>query len=306
MSRFPFTSYPNGWFVVAYSDELLPGQVLNCHYFGQDIVLYRTERGDARAIDPYCPHLGTHLGHGGTVSGETLRCPFHGWCFDSSGRCTSVPGLAKPPRASVKHWHLHEADGLVYIYYHSQGAAPDWQVQPVESEGWSRDRRAQWRLRTHPQEILENGFDLAHFRVLHGIPRYEVLRPPEDDGHLMRMLIGYEGAPEETIRTDIKMYGLGIFLTEVERTGFHDRQRFYSTPVDGESIDLRAVHNVRALSDPDETAQLAQNAYDGFVAFLQPDFPIWENKRYVERPPLTRVDGPISAIRKWARRFYGA
>jgi len=306
MSRFPFTSYPNGWFVVAFSDELLAGQVLNRHYFGQDIVLYRTAQGEAHAIHPYCPHLGAHLGHGGTVVEETLRCPFHGWCFDPDGRCVSVPGLAHPPRIPVKHWHLHEASGIVYVYHHARGAAPDWRVPPVETEGWSADRRAQWRLRTHPQEILENGFDIAHFKALHGIPKYEILQPPAGDGPAMRMQIGYEGAPEETICTAIEMYGLGIFLTEVRRVGYHDRQRFYSTPVDCDFMELRAVHNIRALPDLDETAHLAEDAFQGFVEFLKPDFPIWENKRYIEHPPLTPADGPIQVLRTWTRQFYDA
>lgn len=307
MSRFPFTSYPNGWFIVALSDELSPGQVLNCHYFGQDIVLYRTEQGEAHAVDPHCPHLGTHLGHGGTVVGENLRCPFHGWCFDGSGQCTEAPGSKKPPRQSIKQWHLHEANGFIYLYYHSEGAAPDWTVQPieVESEGWSSNRITKWHLRSHPQEILENGFDTAHITVLHNAAAQEVLQAPVEEGHRIRLQVGREGSPEETMHTDMEAYGIGIFFVELTRMGFCDRRSFYPTPVDNESIDLRFVYNIR-LPDPAKTEQMAENAFDQVLEFLEPDFPIWENKVYVERPPLTQADGPIPAFRKWARQFYGA
>ena len=44
MSRFPFP-LPNGWFQVAYSDELAPGGVVPLHYFGRELVLFRTEGG---------------------------------------------------------------------------------------------------------------------------------------------------------------------------------------------------------------------------------------------------------------------
>ena len=39
MSRFPFSRYPNGWFQVAYSDELEKGAVLPLRYFDKDLVL---------------------------------------------------------------------------------------------------------------------------------------------------------------------------------------------------------------------------------------------------------------------------
>lgn len=306
MSRFPFTPYPNGWFVVAFSEELSPGQVLNLHYFGRDIVLYRTESGEAHAIDPYCPHLGTHLGHGGRVIGETLRCPFHGWCFDDTGRCVSVPNLARPPRASVSRWHLRESDGLLYLYHHAQGAAPDWDVAIVDTDGWSPDLKAQWRVRTHPQEVIENGFDIAHFNALHGMGDMEIMRPPSDEGSLMRMRLGYDSSPDERLEVEVAIYGLGLVNTvaEVMQTGFRDRQRLYMTPVDDEMIDLRAIVNIQNTSDPDETAQTAQGFFEAFEAVVTADFPIWENKRYVERPLLTRADGPIHLFRTWARRFY--
>ena len=75
---------PNGWFAVAWSRELHAGDVRPIHYFGEDLVLFRTRSGQARVLDAFCPHLGAHLGYGGRVMGETVRCPFHGWQFDGT------------------------------------------------------------------------------------------------------------------------------------------------------------------------------------------------------------------------------
>ena len=36
----PFPAYPNGWFVVAWSDEVATGEVVPLEYFGRDYVLY--------------------------------------------------------------------------------------------------------------------------------------------------------------------------------------------------------------------------------------------------------------------------
>ena len=84
MSRFPFPAVFNGWYFVAYSDELPVRGVQPLHYFGVDLVVYRDDDGVAHVLDAHCPHLGAHLGHGGLVCGPALRCPFHGWRWNIS------------------------------------------------------------------------------------------------------------------------------------------------------------------------------------------------------------------------------
>ena len=46
--RFTFPPYPVGWFCIGYSHELAPGDVKPLHYFGQHLVLFRTEAGEAK------------------------------------------------------------------------------------------------------------------------------------------------------------------------------------------------------------------------------------------------------------------
>src|SRR5262249_18392626 len=63
LPRFPFPSFPTGWFALASSAELAPGDVKAIRALGRDLVLFRTQSGTACVVDAYCPHLGTHLGH---------------------------------------------------------------------------------------------------------------------------------------------------------------------------------------------------------------------------------------------------
>lgn len=87
---------PYGWFQVLYSHELAPGESKPLEYFGTDLVIFRTESGEAKVLDAYCPHMGAHLGYGirgetgrgGRVSGDSIVCPFHGWAFDGDGPFT--------------------------------------------------------------------------------------------------------------------------------------------------------------------------------------------------------------------------
>ena len=146
MSRYPFTSYPNGWFVVALSSELPAKGVQRMHYFGQELVLFRTESGVANILDAYCPHLGAHMGEGGCVKGETLECPFHSWRFNGAGQCTEIPYSQKIPRqAKTRAWQVREVHGLIALWHHAEGKEPTSEpmLPDYNDEGtWSEDRKS--------------------------------------------------------------------------------------------------------------------------------------------------------------------
>ncbi|MGW2323696.1 Rieske (2Fe-2S) protein [Streptomyces sp. NPDC001155] len=103
--------YPSGWFCLARSRELAPGNVLTRRFMDEDVVLYRTRDGRPRAVHPYCPHLGAHLGAGGTVEGQNLVCPFHRFAFAPDGTCVGTPD-GPPPRARLQHHTISERNGL--------------------------------------------------------------------------------------------------------------------------------------------------------------------------------------------------
>ncbi len=46
--KVPFTWKPTGWFMVGWSAEFPVGEVRPLHYFGEDLVAWRTEDGDLR------------------------------------------------------------------------------------------------------------------------------------------------------------------------------------------------------------------------------------------------------------------
>jgi Rieske [2Fe-2S] domain len=50
--------YPTGWFVVAWSSDVAPGEVKRLHYFRRELVCFRTDGGEVSVLDAYCQHLG--------------------------------------------------------------------------------------------------------------------------------------------------------------------------------------------------------------------------------------------------------
>ena len=54
-------------------------------------MLFRTESGQVHVMDAYCQHLGANLGVGGTVEGENIVCPWHGWRWRGDGTNALIP-----------------------------------------------------------------------------------------------------------------------------------------------------------------------------------------------------------------------
>ena len=59
--------YPNGWYIACKSQELAPGNSKSVDIAGENMVLFRSTKGDVHALHAYCSHLGANLGVGGKV-----------------------------------------------------------------------------------------------------------------------------------------------------------------------------------------------------------------------------------------------
>ena len=165
---------PFGWFRVSESKDLEAREIKTVHYLGEDFLLYRTEEGEACVTDPYCPHLGAHLGYGGTIEGGNIRCPFHHWSFDSTGQCVDIPYAKRiPAKAQLKSYPTIERNGIIFMWHHPDGIEPKWDLPVVEdwnTDGWLEPIYHTAVVRSHPQEMAENVVDSPHFKFVHGTP----------------------------------------------------------------------------------------------------------------------------------------
>jgi 3-ketosteroid 9alpha-monooxygenase subunit A len=311
MPRFPFPPFPNSWFQVAYSDELAVGAVLPLRYFGRELVAFRGEDGVARVLDAYCAHLGAHLGVGGAVQGNVIRCPFHAWCFDGSGTCVEIPYAKRiPPKARIQAWHVCEQNGLIMVWHDMEGRPPQFELPRVPEYGhedWTDYKRLRWRIKSHNQEMAENAVDRAHFRYVHrtvDVPESKA----EVDGHILRVV---SKAQMRTPRGDMDgeiastSYGFGFSTTRF--SGIVETLLVASvTPIDVEDLDVRFSFTVRKIGDADITRGVGKALVSDITKQMGEDKPIWENKIYQPRPVLCDGDGPIAVFRNWCTQFYSA
>ncbi|MET1084713.1 MAG: Rieske 2Fe-2S domain-containing protein, partial [Burkholderiales bacterium] len=74
------------WQPAALVDELdAERPVRRGRLLGEDLVLFRDERGRCGLLERRCPHRRADLSYGRREDGG-LRCAFHGWLFDVDGR----------------------------------------------------------------------------------------------------------------------------------------------------------------------------------------------------------------------------
>jgi phenylpropionate dioxygenase-like ring-hydroxylating dioxygenase large terminal subunit len=273
-------------------------------------VLWRGETGEPRLFDAYCPHLGAHLGVGGRVEGDALRCPFHAWKFDGAGRCVEIPYAKRiPPKAAVRAWPLERRNGLLFAWYDPSGGAPRFALPEVPewgAPGWTAPEVRSFEVRTHPQEMAENVVDAVHFRFVHGTPKIPPMTA-EIRGHEFHATQGLTFTTpqgEAPGRVEVRMIGPGFgvtrFLGVVETllliTGIPIEPGLHRTTI-------RFI--VKKIAGNAEATRGVARAFVAEIArqYAQ-DIPIWENKRFLPRPLLCDGDGPILELRRYFAQFY--
>jgi nitrite reductase/ring-hydroxylating ferredoxin subunit len=311
MSRFPWP-IPFGWFAIAWSAHLSPGGVVPYRGFGRDLVLWRDERGAAHLHDAYCPHLGAHLGHGGTVSDCELVCPFHGWQFDDGGRNTCIPYSERTNgKARLRTYSVLERNGLVMAWYHPDDEPPMWDIPLVaefepEADEWAAPVSRYFTIDTAWQEMAENGVDAAHFRYVHGtaeVPILEEYRPDGFRSHMKSKQIFVTPRGNVEGRIDSDAWGPGFSV--VRFGGIVDTVLLgCATPIETDRCEMRFTFTVRKFADERATTSVGEAAINEISRQLLEDKPIWENKVFIERPALADTDGPFMQFRQWAAQFY--
>jgi phenylpropionate dioxygenase-like ring-hydroxylating dioxygenase large terminal subunit len=177
----------NNWYVACEAAEL-GEEPLAVRMLGCDFVLFRDGQGAAACLSGVCAHRGGDLGRGRLCgSGASrdpgprhLRCPYHGWEYDASGRVIRMPPLgddAKPPaRARVDSYPVEERWGYLWVFLGDRAGAerpelPDFLPQYGDEENWrmvrlKRDWSANW-ARVH-----ENLIDTGHVHLVHSFGKH--------------------------------------------------------------------------------------------------------------------------------------
>lgn len=188
-------NYPfNCWYVAATSDEV-GHEPLGRRLLGIPVVLYRTESGNAVAMEDRCIHRAYPLSEG-RLDGDRLVCGYHGFAYDPDGRCVDVPSQENVPQgACVRTFAVHEQPPFVWIWLGAPGAAT---LRQPPRTPWFED--PQWastgetlHVQANYMLLHEHYLDLTYVFVMHPElvpPGIETL-PPLEEVEVSEMSVAY-------------------------------------------------------------------------------------------------------------------
>jgi len=89
---------PNQWYAILESNEIKPDRIVGVTRMGEKMVTWHNTKDKLSVMSDKCPHRGVALSVG-KLTGDCIKCPFHGFEYDTRGICKLVPanGCASEP-----------------------------------------------------------------------------------------------------------------------------------------------------------------------------------------------------------------
>ena len=193
------------WTPAALSRELVEndGPPVRVRLFGEDLIAFRDSEGKVGLVDAYCPHRRAPMFFGRNEECG-LRCVYHGWKFDHTGKCVDMP--SEPPDSLFKEkvriaaYPTWEGGGMIWAYL----GPPDKQPPPPDYEMVRVPETHRYTSKTLEEcnwvQALEGGLDTSHSSFAHNM-----------DIHSKSYLRSMDTAPRlEVERTDYGYRYVGI------------------------------------------------------------------------------------------------
>jgi len=187
----------NDWHAVAFSKDLEQEKVLPVRLLGEELVLWRCGN-QVMAWEDLCIHRGTRLSMG-WIEQNTLVCGYHGWTYNTEGRCVRIPAHPNhpvPPEARVRTFRTEERYGFVWVCMGEQTQDvppfPEW-ADPT----FQKMHAGPYCFRSSGFRAVENFLDASHFPFVHSY------------------LTGDPGSPDEIQEYEVKVGPEGLKTSEI-------------------------------------------------------------------------------------------
>jgi phenylpropionate dioxygenase-like ring-hydroxylating dioxygenase large terminal subunit len=109
------------WYFAVPGQSVRRSAVVAKVMLGEPILIGRDAGGAAFALRDLCPHRGIRLS-AGRFDGQEVECCYHGWRFDTAGRCTLIPSLVPgqtftPGLIRVRSYPAREVQGNIWVFF---------------------------------------------------------------------------------------------------------------------------------------------------------------------------------------------
>ncbi len=155
------------WHAVGAVAELDKEPVQPVRLLGEDLVLFRSERGELGLIGPRCAHRAISLAYG-IPQRNGLRCAYHGWTYDTEGHVVDMPFEPACLPLKIPAYPVQELAGLIWAYLGPEPVPqlPRWDILIRD------DLNKNVRITPLPcswLQCMDNSLDPVHFEHLHGM-----------------------------------------------------------------------------------------------------------------------------------------
>jgi phenylpropionate dioxygenase-like ring-hydroxylating dioxygenase large terminal subunit len=202
--------YLNFWYPVCTSEELsnepLPVQLLGLRF-----VAFRDSGKLAHLLSDTCSHRGGSLSKGKVID-NCVVCPYHGWEYDGSGKCTNIPSQSKgnaPGRAKVDSYPVDERYGIVFAFIGDlpeAERAPIYDIPQIAMDGWRASVPSVMDVNCYYERSVENCLDPYHNEFVHASQGLPVPNPAtavfEDLPYGTKFMVGYGELQEKISDTE--------------------------------------------------------------------------------------------------------
>ena len=163
----------NQWYTILESCEVKNKELIGITRFGEKLVLWRDKEGKLFCIKDKCAHRGASLSYGKVCfDGNTIQCPFHGFEYDTTGKCQLIPANGKnskvPDNFFVDNYPLKEYHKMIFIWWGDKekeiGEFPFF--SDINDKEFSYlTFKDYWQV--HYSRAIENQLDLVHVPFVH-------------------------------------------------------------------------------------------------------------------------------------------
>jgi phenylpropionate dioxygenase-like ring-hydroxylating dioxygenase large terminal subunit len=105
------------WIPVALSADIEAGTSAGTLVNGEELVVWRDDKGAIHVWEDRCPHRGMRMSFG-FVRGDHIACLYHGWRYDTGGQCRYIPAhpdLEVPQTIKVPTFAATERADIVWM-----------------------------------------------------------------------------------------------------------------------------------------------------------------------------------------------
>jgi phenylpropionate dioxygenase-like ring-hydroxylating dioxygenase large terminal subunit len=200
------------WQPIALSEELpADGPPQPVTVMGEELVLFRDDRGRVGLLGINCAHRCADLSYGRIEDGG-LRCLYHGWLYDIEGRCLEQP--AEPADSTYKDEIRHiaypcrEVGNLIFAYMGpgDEPVFPDYEALRVPD---AHRFVAKTIIDCNYLQALEGDIDPAHLSYLHSTVKPPDSRAVRGSNRSADFFYGSDRRP--TLEIELADFGVRIF-----------------------------------------------------------------------------------------------